>query len=192
MPPCPLACHPCHGNGARGPRRSISGAPVHSPPLGGQALAAMGETDARGRRRPPRDARPGATRRGVRPPDRSRENPALDGTEAQVEPQPGGLYLVNVTGARTARGSFRGGKPVHRQHTASAGMTARSCAGVKPGRDRPDRAAGRNADAPHPHRPAQCRAMRQSCGRLGPLLRPAGRGCGRARPGPRPLAWPHG
>ena len=29
------------------------------------------------------------------------------GTEAQVEPQPGGLYLVNVTGARFARGSFR-------------------------------------------------------------------------------------
>ena len=27
------------------------------------------------------------------------------GTEAQVEPQPGGLYLVNVTGARFARGS---------------------------------------------------------------------------------------
>jgi Activator of Hsp90 ATPase homolog 1-like protein len=25
------------------------------------------------------------------------------GTEAQVEPQPGGLYLVNVTGARFAR-----------------------------------------------------------------------------------------
>ena len=29
------------------------------------------------------------------------------GTEAQLEPQPGGLYLVNVTGARFARGSFR-------------------------------------------------------------------------------------
>src|SRR2546426_6789609 len=27
------------------------------------------------------------------------------GTEAQVEPQPGGLYLVNVTGARFARGT---------------------------------------------------------------------------------------
>ena len=33
------------------------------------------------------------------------------GTEAQVEPQPGGLYLVNVTGAR---GSFREVVPVHR------------------------------------------------------------------------------
>jgi len=36
------------------------------------------------------------------------------GTEAQVEPQPGGLYLVKVTGARTARGSFREVVPVHR------------------------------------------------------------------------------
>jgi len=36
------------------------------------------------------------------------------GTEAQVEPQPGGLYLVNVTGARVARGAFREVVPVHR------------------------------------------------------------------------------
>ncbi|MBX5186111.1 SRPBCC domain-containing protein [Rhizobium sp. NZLR5] len=36
------------------------------------------------------------------------------GTEAEVEPQPGGLYLVNVTGARFARGSFREVVPVHR------------------------------------------------------------------------------
>ena len=36
------------------------------------------------------------------------------GTEAQVEPQPGGIYLVNVTGARFARGSFREVVPVHR------------------------------------------------------------------------------
>jgi len=36
------------------------------------------------------------------------------GTEAQVEPQSGGLYLVNVTGARFARGSFREVVPVHR------------------------------------------------------------------------------
>ena len=35
------------------------------------------------------------------------------GTEAQVEPQPGRLYVVNVTGARTARGSFREVVPVH-------------------------------------------------------------------------------
>ena len=36
------------------------------------------------------------------------------GTEANVEPHPGGLYLVNVTGARFARGSFREVVPVHR------------------------------------------------------------------------------
>jgi uncharacterized protein YndB with AHSA1/START domain len=36
------------------------------------------------------------------------------GTEAHVEPQSGGLYLVNVTGARYARGSFREVVPVHR------------------------------------------------------------------------------
>jgi uncharacterized protein YndB with AHSA1/START domain len=36
------------------------------------------------------------------------------GTEAEVEPQSGGLYLVNVTGARYARGSFREVVPVHR------------------------------------------------------------------------------
>src|SRR5207245_3517535 len=36
------------------------------------------------------------------------------GTEAQVEPEPGGLYLVNVTGARFARGCFREVVPVHR------------------------------------------------------------------------------
>jgi uncharacterized protein YndB with AHSA1/START domain len=36
------------------------------------------------------------------------------GTEAQLQPQPGGLYLVNVTGARFARGQFREVVPVHR------------------------------------------------------------------------------
>ncbi|MER8690558.1 SRPBCC domain-containing protein [Mesorhizobium sp. M0189] len=36
------------------------------------------------------------------------------GTEAQLEPQSGGLYLVNVTGARVARGTFREVVPVHR------------------------------------------------------------------------------
>ena len=36
------------------------------------------------------------------------------GTEAQLEAQPGGLYLVNVTGARFARGSFREVVPVRR------------------------------------------------------------------------------
>ena len=36
------------------------------------------------------------------------------GTQAQLDPHPGGLYLVNVTGARFARGSFREVVPVHR------------------------------------------------------------------------------
>src|SRR5580658_1255682 len=36
------------------------------------------------------------------------------GTEGQIEPRPGGLYLINVTGARFARGSFREVVPVHR------------------------------------------------------------------------------
>jgi uncharacterized protein YndB with AHSA1/START domain len=36
------------------------------------------------------------------------------GTPVNVEPHPGGLYLVNVTGARFARGSFREVVPVHR------------------------------------------------------------------------------
>src|ERR1051325_479785 len=36
------------------------------------------------------------------------------GTEAQVDPQPGGLYLVNVTGARFAPGSSGEGVPVPR------------------------------------------------------------------------------
>src|SRR5215204_7532839 len=36
------------------------------------------------------------------------------GTDAQLDPQPDGIYLVNVTGARVARGSFREVVPVHR------------------------------------------------------------------------------
>ncbi|WP_395672535.1 SRPBCC domain-containing protein [Inquilinus sp.] len=36
------------------------------------------------------------------------------GTEAQMDPQPGGLYLLNVTGTRFARGAFREVVPVHR------------------------------------------------------------------------------
>ena len=36
------------------------------------------------------------------------------GTEAQLDPQPGGIYLVNVTGARVSRGFFREVVPVHR------------------------------------------------------------------------------
>ncbi len=131
------------------------------------------------------------------------------GTEAQVEPQPGGLYLVNVTGARAARGSFREVVPVHRLAYSFGWDGSEE---VPPGSrlveidliEQPDGTllrlthtglpnaeAGRNAAAPDPHRPAQCRAMRRPCGRLGPLPRPAGRGCSRARPGPGSLARPH-
>src|SRR5277367_4003405 len=42
-------------------------------------VVTMEETDARRPRRPPRDAHRGAARRGVRAPDRSGEDPALDG-----------------------------------------------------------------------------------------------------------------
>jgi hypothetical protein len=58
------------------------------------------------------------------------------GMEAQVEPQPGGIYLVNVTGARFARGSFREVVPVHRL-AYSFGWDDSEVVppGVKPGRD---------------------------------------------------------
>jgi uncharacterized protein YndB with AHSA1/START domain len=36
------------------------------------------------------------------------------GTEATMEPQPGGIYLLNVTGTDIARGSFTEVIPVHR------------------------------------------------------------------------------
>jgi uncharacterized protein YndB with AHSA1/START domain len=36
------------------------------------------------------------------------------GTEADVDPHPGGIYLVNVAGKRVARGSFTEVIPVHR------------------------------------------------------------------------------
>ena len=36
------------------------------------------------------------------------------GTEATVEPQPGGIYLVNVAGKNKARGAFTEVIPVHR------------------------------------------------------------------------------
>ena len=97
------------------------------------------------------------------------------GTEAQLEPQPGGIYLVNVTGARFARGAFREVVPVHRlAYSFGWDGGEAGAAGFEHSRDRFDRAVERNAAAPDPHRPARCRAMRQPCGRLGPLPRPAG------------------
>ena len=49
------------------------------------------------------------------------------GTEAKVEPEPGGLYLVNVTGARFARGSSARWCRCTAWPTASAGTAARKC-----------------------------------------------------------------
>src|SRR3954452_25131668 len=110
------------------------------------------------------------------------------GTEAQVEPQPGGLYLVNVTGARTARGSFREVVPGHRL-AYSCGWDDSEV--VPPGSslveidliEQPDGTLMRLTHTGLPN-------AEQSASHAA-LLRPAGRGCGRARPGPRPLAWPH-
>jgi hypothetical protein len=49
----------------------------------------------------------------------------------KVEPRSGGIYLVNVTGARFARGSFREVVPVHRlAYSFRAGTAARCAAGV--------------------------------------------------------------
>jgi uncharacterized protein YndB with AHSA1/START domain len=36
------------------------------------------------------------------------------GTQAELDPRPGGIYLLNVTGARFARGAFTEVVPVHR------------------------------------------------------------------------------
>src|SRR3954463_2678278 len=67
------------------------------------------------------------------------------GTEAQMEPKQGGLYLLNVGGSRVARGSFREVVPVHRL-AYSFGWDGSDAVppGVEPGRDRLDRAEGRN------------------------------------------------
>ena len=114
------------------------------------------------------------------------------GTEAELEPQPGGLYLVNVTGARFARGAFREVVPVHRL-AYSFGWDGSEV--VPPGSSTVEIDLIEQSNGTllrlTPHRPARRRAMRRPRGRLGPLSGPAGRGCRRARPGPRPLARPH-
>jgi hypothetical protein len=114
------------------------------------------------------------------------------GTEAQVEPQPGGLYLVNVTGARFARGSFREVVPVHRL-AYSWGFDGSEV--VPPGSslveidliEQPDGTLLRMTHTGLPN----AEQLRRPCRRLGPLPRPTGRGRRRARPGPRPPAQPH-
>src|SRR5204863_4388103 len=108
------------------------------------------------------------------------------GTEAQVEPEPQ-RHRRSLRPRFLPRG--RAGAPIGLQ--LWLGRQRGGPSGVEPGRDRPHRAAGRDAPAPDPYWPAECRAMRRACGRLGALPRPAGRSCGRARPGPGPLARPH-
>jgi uncharacterized protein YndB with AHSA1/START domain len=105
------------------------------------------------------------------------------GTEAQVEPQPGGLYLVNVTGARFARGSFREVVPVHRL-AYSFGWDGSEV--VPPASSLVEIDLMEQPDGTLLRR-AMCRPRR----RLGPLPRPAGRGCSGTRPGPGPLARPY-
>ena len=97
------------------------------------------------------------------------------GTEASVEPQSGGLYLVNVTGARFARGSFREVVPVHRL-AYSFGWDGSDA--VPPGSslveiDLADQPPDGTLLRLNSYRPAQRRAMRRPCGRMGPLPRPA-------------------
>jgi uncharacterized protein YndB with AHSA1/START domain len=114
------------------------------------------------------------------------------GTEAQVEPQPGGLYLVNVTGARVARGSFREVVPVHRL-AYSFGWDGSEV--VPPGSslveidlvEQPDGTLLRLTHTGLPNA-EECASHAEG---LGPLRRPAGRGCSRARLWPGPLARPH-
>src|SRR5262249_33088978 len=106
------------------------------------------------------------------------------GTEAEIEPQPRGLCLFNVTGARFARGSFREVVPVPRL-AYSFGWDGSEV--VPPGSSTVEiDLIEQSNGTPDPHRLAQCRAMRRPCGRLGPLPRPAGSSCARARPGAGP------
>ncbi len=49
------------------------------------------------------------------------------GTEATVEPHPGGLYLVNVTGRDTAEAGSPRSCPSTVSPTASAGENATTC-----------------------------------------------------------------
>src|SRR5829696_5367284 len=112
MPPCPVACHPRGRDGARDPAGLFRGRP--SPAAGGASPRSYGRDRCK---RPSSSAEthvpapPAAVFALLTDPEKILR---WMGTEAQVEPQPGGLYLVNVTGARTARGSFREVVPVHR------------------------------------------------------------------------------
>ena len=115
------------------------------------------------------------------------------GTDAQLEPKPGGIYLVNVTGARCARGAFREVVPVHRL-AYSFGWDGSEA--VPPGSslieidliEQPDGTLLRAMT--HSGLP-DATPVRRPLGRLGALYRPPGRGRGRARSGSGSLARPH-
>ena len=114
------------------------------------------------------------------------------GTEAQVEPQPGGLYLVNVTGARFARGSFREVVPVHRLAYSFGWDGSEE---VPPGSslveidliEQPDGTLLRLTHTGLPNA-EQCAGHAEG---WAALPRSTGPGCSRARSGPGPLARPH-
>ena len=73
------------------------------------------------------------------------------GTEATVEPRPGGLYLVNVGGKYMARGEFHRGHPGPPPRLQlRLGGARKGAAGIKLDRDRPDRPRRRHAGAPDP------------------------------------------
>jgi uncharacterized protein YndB with AHSA1/START domain len=110
------------------------------------------------------------------------------GTEAQVEPQPGGLYLVNVTGARFARGYFREVVPVHRL-AYSFGWDGSEV--VPPASSLVEIDLMEQPDGTLLRLTHTGRTMRRPRRRLGALPRPAGRGCSGTRSGPGPLARPY-
>src|SRR5580692_9306354 len=119
MPPPSLACHPRRGDGAAGFAGLSSGKATHPGARPSFAAAGAGH---RNMRKPMQEALVVRREQHVPAPPAAVFALLTDpekilrwmGTEAQVEPQPGGLYLVNGTGARFARGSFREVVPVHR------------------------------------------------------------------------------
>ncbi len=102
-------------------------------------VAAMEETDARGPRRSPRDAHRGAARRGIRPPDRSGEDPALDGNGGGAR-----AAARRALSRQCHRGSLRPRRLPRGGAGAPPGLQLRlgrqrgGAAGVEPHRDRPD------------------------------------------------------
>ena len=111
------------------------------------------------------------------------------GTEATVEPHPGGLYLVNVGGKHIARGQFTEVIPVHRL-AYSFGWDGRDK--MPPGSslieiDLIDQGGGTLLRMTHSGLP-DAEDLRQPREGLDPLSRKAGRRRRRRRPGTRHAA----